>query len=748
MSPLKLKVGNFSYKTIKESISYEEKQYLQENIREFCLSSYVDFEKYCKDKDIKKHDQTLCSKYLTLMYEGKIECTHDFYLKAFHIHLANGEVVYPKQDFVLIDESGDLNEVSLAVFRLLPAKIKIAVGDNCVSGDMKVSTSIGWRTLRSVIKSLENKEEVLVQTYDKNTDSFKYLPASNPSHKGVKDVVKVKCSNTTLILTPNHKVLTVEGYKRADELTASDLLVKTSNEAKSKYAFIPNPDQYQVILGSFFGDGSIRKTSKGNIYRLTMGHNVQQLGYLQWKASAFNVERSAFSMKEGCVRNIKGTVSTIQDAYQCSTKSFGLRENLNIQDCFKLDPLGLAVWLMDDGSIKSKNRRTNEIQGLTISSCAFSYQDHLTFQEMFKKNFDLDVRIGKDRKYYRLEFNKENSHKLLGIVNPYLHNNFTGKFKKADTAESVLSSNVSERAVDSVLSITPYGKEEVFDITVESTNNFVVAKGGQKKSHTGAVIHNCQNIYGFNHTINAFTLMKDEGTLFNLTKSFRVEKSIAERIEKFCKKHIDENMVFEGVELEDKTVKTEAYLSRTNAGMISAMIDLTARNKPFSTVRKPADIFKLPLALIFAKYQGEISEPSYKHLQADIDEWYETPELQRNHKTPLTYVGSLYSFDITLSAALALVVRKGRQDILAAYEFAKKHQGKRHTTWLGTCHSVKGLEFDSVTLTDDLNSSASKALGLGDVILSEEECVQELNLYYVACSRAKKYLYNATMLEV
>ena len=58
------------------------------------------------------------------------------------------------------------------------------------------------------------------------------------------------------------------------------------------------------------------------------------------------------------------------------------------------------------------------------------------------------------------------------------------------------------------------------------------------------------------------------------------------------------------------------------------------------------------------------------------------------------------------------------------------------------------LEFDSVTLTDDLNSSASKALGLGDVTLSEEECVQELNLYYVACSRAKKYLYNATMLEV
>lgn len=624
------------------------------------------------------------------MYEGKIECSHDFYLKAFHMHLDNGEVVYPKQDFLLIDESGDLNEVSLAIFKLLPSKIKIAVGDNCVSGDMKVNTSLGWKTLRSVIKSLENKEEVLVQTYDKTTDSFKYLPASNPSRKGVKDVVKVKCSNTTLILTPNHKVLTVEGYKRADELTTSDLLVKTSNEAKSKYAFIPNPDQYQVILGSFFGDGTVRKTSKGNIYRLAMSHSVQQLGYLQWKASAFSVENSTFSMAEGCVRNFNGIACIVQDAYQCNTKSFGLQEKLNIQDCFKLDPLGLAIWLMDDGSIKSKNRRTNEIQGLTISSCAFSYQDHLVFQEMFKKNFDLDVSIGKDRKYYCLEFNKENSHKLLDIVNPYLHNNFTGKFKKEDTTEFVLSSKVSEATVDSVLSVTPYGKEEVFDITVEGTNNFVVSKSGQKKSHTGVVIHNCQNIYGFNHTVNAFSLLKDEGTLFNLTRSFRVEKSIAARIEKFCKKHIDEDMIFEGTEIEDKTVVTEAYLSRTNAGMISAMIDLTARNKPFNTVRSPVDIFRLPLSLIFAKYQGEISDPAYKHIQADIDEWYETPELQRNYKTPLMYVGALYSFDITLSAALTLLVRKGRQDILNAYDFAKKHKDKKHNVWLGTCHSVKG----------------------------------------------------------
>lgn len=687
---LGFKVGSFSYKDINASISYDHKLWIVECIKEFCLSRYTNFDEFSKELDCPTHVISLCKAYLEKMYKGEIECSHDFYLKVFHMGLVSEDIRYPKQDFLFIDESGDVTEVALEIFKLLPSQVKIAVGDNCVSGDMKVNTSLGWKKLRTVIKSLENKEEVLVQTYDKNTNSFKYLPASNPSRKGVKDVVKVKCSNTTLILTPNHKVLTVEGYKRADELTTSDLLVKTSNEAKSKYAFIPNPDQYQVILGSFFGDGTIGKTSKGNIYRLTMSHSAQQLGYLQWKASAFDVESDAFSMTVGGERNIKGTGCTVQDAYRCSTKSFGLQEKPNVQDCFKLDPLGLAVWLMDDGSIKSKNRRTNEILGITISTCAFSYQEHLSFQEMFKKNFDLDVRIGKDRKYYCLEFNKENSHKLLDIVNPYLHNNFTGKFKKEDTVELVLSSKVSEAAVDSVLSVTPYGKEEVFDITVEGTNNFVVSKGGQKKSHTGVVIHNCQNIYAFNYTINAFEIMKDSARFFNLTESFRVDKKIAKRIETFCTTYIDKDMKFVGTEIEDQSIVTRAFLTRTNAGLINTLLELRDQGMDFNLVRRPAEIFKVPLMLCFLKYQGNITDPSYRHLQVCVDDWYETPELQQNHRSPLAYITSLYEFDTALVGAARLLISKGKQAILDIYDYAKSCENKKSNLWVATAHSVKG----------------------------------------------------------
>lgn len=63
------------------------------------------------------------------MQSGTIKCTHDFYLKFFHIGLATGIITFPNFDIILLDEAGDLNAVTLEIFRLLPATRKIAVGD-------------------------------------------------------------------------------------------------------------------------------------------------------------------------------------------------------------------------------------------------------------------------------------------------------------------------------------------------------------------------------------------------------------------------------------------------------------------------------------------------------------------------------------------------------------------------------------------------------------------------------------------
>ncbi len=60
------------------------------------------------------------------------------------------------------------------------------------------------------------------------------------------------------------------------------------------------------------------------------------------------------------------------------------------------------------------------------------------------------------------------------------------------------------------------------------------------------------------------------------------------------------------------------------------------------------------------------------------------------------------------------------------------------------------LEFDEVTIASDLNDMVADIINdirtNPDKVLSTTE-KNELNLYYVACSRAKKVLNNAILLE-
>lgn len=384
VKPYNIRVGTFTFKSITDIVTYEVKASIVDAIREFCLSHYLSFDEFAKATDYPAKQTALCKKYLGLMWDGTIECTHDFYMKVFHIHLADGSIKYPKQDILMVDEAGDLNAVTLEIFKLLPAKIKIAVGDES------------------------------------------------------------------------------------------------------------------------------------------------------------------------------------------------------------------------------------------------------------------------------------------------------------------------------------------------------------------------QNIYAFNHTINAFKELKAVGTLFSLTKSFRVSDRIAERIQRFCNHYVDPTMRFSGVPVTEADIVTTAFIGRTNSALIGVMNDFRLNNTDYSLVRKAAEIFKLPLILCYLKYQGTISDPSYQFIQTDVDDWYESTDLKQLYKNPLAYLAALYDFDKPLANAIKLVAFKGKQSILDTYEHAKKCEGKRTNIWLATAHSVKGLEFDAVTILDDLNQIVTSAQT--DDSLDEEYKLQEYNLYYVACSRARKALYNATAL--
>ena len=72
---------------------------------------------------------------------------------------------------------------------------------------------------------------------------------------------------------------------------------------------------------------------------------------------------------------------------------------------------------MDDGSIQNKNNNNY----ISIHSNSYDLETHYKFIEKFKK-YNIECTIHKTRKYYYLNFNSENSKKLIQLVKPYIHN--------------------------------------------------------------------------------------------------------------------------------------------------------------------------------------------------------------------------------------------------------------------------------------------------------------------------------------
>ena len=298
----------------------------------------------------------------------------------------------------------------------------------------------------------------------------------------------------------------------------------------------------------------------------------------------------------------------------------------------------------------------------------------------------------------------------------------------------------------------------MYDITVQDNHNFIVSSTLQKTNGSGIIVHNCQNIYSFNHTINAFEVLRDEATFFDMTQSFRVKDTIASRIQSFCRNYLHESMTFCGVPITDTSISTRAIITRTNSALVATMIDLESSGTPFSLVRKASEIYKLPLLVTTFKHNSSINDPVYRHVQDDINHYFNhevrNPIHQGNPPSLFSYLTEVHSHDFQLVQALKLVARHGSAKILKSYNYARSYEnGPKHKQclFLATSHSCKGLEFDEVTIASDLNDMVADIVNdlhtNPDKVLTVAER-NELNLYYVSCSRAKKVLNNALLLDL
>lgn len=105
-----------------------------------------------------------------------------------------------------------------------------------------------------------------------------------------------------------------------------------------------------------------------------------------------------------------------------------------------INEFGLLLWFLDDGQWHVSIKETNTKRFGYLNTQSFSYEENEKIKDMFKKRFDIDLRIHKDNSgfekykksvYYRLYFNAENFRKFFDLVRPYLEyipNEFYYKF--------------------------------------------------------------------------------------------------------------------------------------------------------------------------------------------------------------------------------------------------------------------------------------------------------------------------------
>lgn len=117
----------FTYRSIKEKVTYETKEDILSLLKEFFASDATDLSWF---DDYPPKLATPCKRYVNLMAEDKIPVSFDFILKIFHIYLHIGEISLPHYDLLMLDEAGDTTGVILEIFRLANAHLKVMVGDN------------------------------------------------------------------------------------------------------------------------------------------------------------------------------------------------------------------------------------------------------------------------------------------------------------------------------------------------------------------------------------------------------------------------------------------------------------------------------------------------------------------------------------------------------------------------------------------------------------------------------------------
>jgi recombination protein RecA len=383
--------------------------------------------------------------------------------------------------------TGALNNSGTTAIFINQLREKIGVMFGCFSYGTRVTLADG--TQEKIGKIVDQRMDVEVLSYDPVTDEVVPRRVTNWFDNGVTErflqfTVARSCGNgrSQFAATENHLIRTPGGWREAREICPGDRVMAEETERLS-------PQQWQVILGGFMGDGHLAANTRGRPgVRFRMRHGAQQVEYLDWKASMFgNIEQTRSVRVNGSVQVDLTPLPELGELREVVHWGDG-KKHLTWDYLKALTPLALAVWYMDDASF------TERSEGLQVDTAGGSGRAEICVEAMsegsrerlvahLRDAFGLEARVilrGSRRKTV-LQFTTASTRQLHELIAPYVHPSMEHKLLPAHRHRFAVRPEFVEsrrRPVPAkVLDIyvkPPTRSMHRFDLEVEGTHNYFV----------------------------------------------------------------------------------------------------------------------------------------------------------------------------------------------------------------------------------------------------------------------------------
>jgi len=172
--------------------------------------------------------------------------------------------------------------------------------------------------------------------------------------------------------------------------------------------------QRSIIIGSLLGDGYLRIVPGRSNALLEINHSYSQKEYVDWKFKMLeSLCRSAPKMRKGNGNRVAYRFSTRQSRELTAMyKIFYKNRTKQVPFDITLDPIMLAVWFMDDGSMCRES-------DVYLNTQQFSNDDQIRCKNMLER-IGIECAINKDKTYSRLRFKKSSLLRLRNLIIPHI----------------------------------------------------------------------------------------------------------------------------------------------------------------------------------------------------------------------------------------------------------------------------------------------------------------------------------------